>query len=259
MSAQPIFYDLVGRHGGPLFAPNPLKARLALIHKGVDFDEVDLTFSELKAMAPIMGVERAFVPILKLPDGTFISDSWRIAEWLEETYPDKPSLFLPDLPTPYNPSAPELANAKNLARLLSEGFGSSDAMWTTFFELAAPSLVDLVQDEDKEYFCSDLRFGKDGWQRLMAADKDALMERAKASLLPVNALLQTSPFICGSHPGFADYVVYGRYHMMRAGSPALARQIWQAAHLPEVAAWVERLEKKWEKQLVSVLARQPAM
>jgi hypothetical protein len=33
------------------------------------------------------------VPALELPDGTFIYDSFRIAECLDDAYPDAPSLF----------------------------------------------------------------------------------------------------------------------------------------------------------------------
>lgn len=61
MAAQKkiIFYDLVAEHGGPYFSPNTLKTRFSLLHKGVDFDEREVTFMELREMGPKMGLERA--------------------------------------------------------------------------------------------------------------------------------------------------------------------------------------------------------
>lgn len=56
-----IFYDLVSTHEGPhpaAIPPNTWKGRLALLHKGVDFELKYLTFTELRAMAPKLGVER---------------------------------------------------------------------------------------------------------------------------------------------------------------------------------------------------------
>lgn len=54
-----IFYDLVAEHGGPFFSPNTLKTRFSLLHKGVDFEEREVTFMELREMGPKMGLERA--------------------------------------------------------------------------------------------------------------------------------------------------------------------------------------------------------
>lgn len=56
-----IFYDLVSTHEGPhpaAIPPNTWKGRLALLHKGVQHDVQYLTFSELRALAPKLGVER---------------------------------------------------------------------------------------------------------------------------------------------------------------------------------------------------------
>lgn len=56
-----IFHDLISTHEGPhpaAIGPNTWKARLALYHKGVDFELKYLTFSELRALAPKLGVER---------------------------------------------------------------------------------------------------------------------------------------------------------------------------------------------------------
>ncbi|BGP14343.1 hypothetical protein JCM10213_004470 [Rhodosporidiobolus nylandii] len=267
MAPKPIFYDLVGVHGGPFFSPNTWKVRLSLLHKGIDFEERELTYLELKEFGPKMGVERPMIPFLELPDGKFIWDSWKIAEWLDENYPDKPSLFLPDAPTPVKPNEAGYKLAKTFARTINVGYGDSDSQWSTFFELSAegiaglmPDLESGVQNPNRLYFTSDAKLGgKDAYKKLLALETEPLVKHATSCLLPLEAVLGTSPFLTGEHPGFADYIVYGRYHMMRAACPAISSRVWKAAHLPHVAAWLQRTEKRWEEQLKGAMARLPAL
>lgn len=58
------------------------------------------------------------VPMIELPDGTTIENSFEIALWLDRTYPDKPSLFTPSDPKP-SQGAHDTAVA--LARILDVG------------------------------------------------------------------------------------------------------------------------------------------
>jgi hypothetical protein len=43
-----ILYDLVPRVGGPYFSPASTRARLALLHKGIPFRTIDLTYKQLR-------------------------------------------------------------------------------------------------------------------------------------------------------------------------------------------------------------------
>ncbi|CEQ41920.1 SPOSA6832_03682 [Sporobolomyces salmonicolor] len=191
------------------------------------------------------------------------------SRWLEANYPDAPSLFLPDVPTPIDPASPALRFAKNAALLFSEGFGSSDAQWSTFFELSAPGMAALMEEgsetdkephlQDWNYFVSDAKLGmKDGYKTLTSLDKKALAAHAKASLLPLEAVLKRTPFLAGEHPGFIDYVAIGRYFMMRSADPALCRAIWRRGEIPEVEKWIERIQGKWAAELKDLLERLPA-
>ncbi|KAJ8295794.1 Beta-etherase [Rhodotorula toruloides] len=261
-----IFYDLVAEHGGPFFSPNTLKTRFSLLHKGVDFEEREVTFMELREMGPKMGLERAIIPCIELPDGSFIYDSWNIAEWLEKEYPDKPSLFLPDSPTPLKAGAPELTVAKNFALVFSEGFGSSDAQWSTFFEISAQGIYDLMPgteetNPNKAYFRSDYKLGMKGaWEWLQSLDRETLISHAQASLIPLDKILSKTPFLSGNNPGFADYVAFGRYYMMRCACPKECKTVWlRPETLPHVAEWVERLDKRWEKEMTDATKRLPPL
>ncbi len=82
-------YSLCGTDAARPFSPHCWKAVMALHHKGLAFEERPLAFTAIPA------VENGFsktVPILR--DGTeLVSDSFRIALYLEEAYPEQPSLF----------------------------------------------------------------------------------------------------------------------------------------------------------------------
>ena len=68
--ADIVLYDLVGADDRR-FSTHCWRVRPAMAHKGLSFETV---------------------PVI-VDDGTWVHDSWTIAEYLEETYPDAPSLF----------------------------------------------------------------------------------------------------------------------------------------------------------------------
>ncbi|GAA5887211.1 hypothetical protein JCM16303_007378 [Sporobolomyces ruberrimus] len=255
MSKPIIFYDLVPKAGSKLFySPNTMKTRLSLVHKGVDFETRAVTYADTRGeLKERTGFDRVFCPMLELPDGTFIMDSWKIAEWLEETYPDASSLFLPDSETPIDSNSGGLAVAKNYAWMFSEGFGSSDSEWSTFVELASEPLRQLMDPEVAEYFSSDSKNGDGAWAAMLAKDHDSLVSHAKASLLPLDSTLARTDYLTGNSPGYVDYVAYGRYIMMRSVVPELAKEVWENGNVPRVAQWLRRLETKFAEGLEEVL------
>ena len=84
-----ILYSLCGRDETRPFSPHCWKVSLALAHKGLDYIEKPVPFTQIPTL------ENGFsktVPILR--DGNLlIRDSFDIALYLEETYPDGPTLF----------------------------------------------------------------------------------------------------------------------------------------------------------------------
>ncbi|GAA5906163.1 glutathione S-transferase family protein [Sporobolomyces salmoneus] len=250
-----IFYDLVPSSSSRLFySPNTMKTRLSLAHKGVPFETKAVTYNDTRTwLKDKTGFERVFCPLIELPDGTFLMDSWKIAEWLDETYPDAPSLFEPDLSTPIDPASPSRTLAKNFAWMFSEGFGSSDSQWSTFVELAAEPLRKLMEPEVAEYFSSDAKNGTGAWDALRAKDQNEMLQHAKSSLLPLDSTLSRTHYLAGNNPGYVDYVAYGRYIMMRSVVPELAKEVWENDSVPRVRDWLRRLEQKFAVELKEVL------
>src|SRR5690349_12172879 len=82
-------YDLAGAEPKRRFSPYCWRIKLALKHKGLEFETIPWRFNEKAVIAPYNS-ER--VPVIV--DGVrSVADSWSIAKYLEDTYPDRPGLF----------------------------------------------------------------------------------------------------------------------------------------------------------------------
>ena len=89
MTAPLRLYDLAGADDAVRFSPNSWLTRLALTHKNVACETIPWRFTDKDAI-PVSGQGKVAV----LLDGErCVPDSWAIAEYLEATYPARPSLF----------------------------------------------------------------------------------------------------------------------------------------------------------------------
>src|SRR3974377_742872 len=88
-----ILYELGGPCLGGLtprhYSVFSWRARLALTHKGLEIESVPVKVSDKEAIA-FSGQTK--VPIIRA-GATVVFDSFRIAEYLEDAYPDRPTLF----------------------------------------------------------------------------------------------------------------------------------------------------------------------
>ena len=89
MTASRKLYDLAGADPDFRFSPYCWRSKLELAHKGLPVATIPWRFTDKQAIA-CSGQKR--VPVLV--DGeVIVSDSQAIAEYLEATYPEAPSLF----------------------------------------------------------------------------------------------------------------------------------------------------------------------
>ena len=91
------------------------KARWALDFKGVPYETINLVRGPHERVARQLGAAESTVPILTLPDGTVIQDSTAIIDWLEERFPDVPSLN--------PPSEAEYSEARRLEERFDDTLG----------------------------------------------------------------------------------------------------------------------------------------
>lgn len=76
-------------------APNPARVLFYLREKGIDWIElvlIDLTRGEHRSAAHLARHPGGAVPVLELDDGTMLTESLAIIEYLEELQPDPPMI-----------------------------------------------------------------------------------------------------------------------------------------------------------------------
>ena len=82
-------YDLAGAEDDRRFSPYCWRVKMALKHKGLDFETIAWRFTEKEALAPYKSTT---VPVL-VDGSNSVYDSWAIALYLDEVYPSRPRLF----------------------------------------------------------------------------------------------------------------------------------------------------------------------
>jgi glutathione S-transferase len=190
-------YDLAGTEANRRFSPFCWRARMALAHKGLEVETMPWRFTEKdKLPAPNDGR----VPVI-VDGGQVVHDSSAIAEYLEERYPDRPSLF---------PGAA----ARGLSKFVQN--------WTeTVLQAGLVRLVVLdiwkhIGPADQEYFrqSREARFGTTLEE--VVKDREAHLPAFRASLDPLRRTVERQEYICGAAPAYADYIVFGAFQWARA-------------------------------------------
>jgi glutathione S-transferase len=142
------------------------------------------------------------VPVIR--DGEHVvSDSWAIAEYLEDTYPDRPSLF---------------GGATGRAHARFVNAWADGVMLGGIVRLIVRDLLDVVAPQDRTYFrdSREARFGMT--LEAVQEGRDARVEDFRASLLPVRQVLRSQPWLGGQAPSYADYILFGTLQWPRCVS-----------------------------------------
>ncbi|MGX7872226.1 glutathione S-transferase family protein [Mesorhizobium sp. ORM6] len=195
-----LLYDLVGRDEGRPFSPHCWKATMALAHKGLDISTAPTRFLEVPA---IEGGASKTVPVIRDGDKIVI-DSFAIALYLDEAYPDRPTLFGGD-------------GGKAMARFIERW---SQLTIHPYVTTAAITDLHAMQDtENAVYFrqSREQRLGKKLEE--VRASREAGLGNFRVSLEPLRSMLSYQPFIGGASPLFADYIVFGALQWARVATP----------------------------------------
>jgi glutathione S-transferase len=152
--------------------------------------------------------------------GRLIRDSFDIALYLEDAYPDRPTLFAGE-------------GAKALSR-----FVESWAITTIHPALMGLIVLDIhsvLGNDDQTYFrqSREERLGRTLEE--VQAGRDERVEAFRQSLQPLRHLLGRQPFLGGEGPLFADYIAFGPLQWARVVSP-----LGLLANNDPVAAWFDR-------------------
>jgi glutathione S-transferase len=215
-------YDLAGKEEEHRFSPYCWRARMALAHKGLEVETVPWRFTEKEAIA-FSG--QGTVPVLVDGDRT-IADSWAIALYLDEAYPDRPVLF--DGP-------------QGRAAALFVRNWCVQVVHPLILRIVIMDLFNGLHEKDKAYFreTRERRFGMPLEE--VAADRDGHLKTLRGALEPLRATLAETLYLGGNAPDYADYIAFGAFQWARAVSPIRLLE----ADDP-IAAWRTRLLDRFD-------------
>ena len=198
------------------------RTRLALLHKRLAFELRPVSASDKEAIR-FSGQDK--VPIIR--DGArVVSDSWKIACFLEEQYPSRPSLF-----------------GGEVGRNLTHFFN----MWADrelIPMLVPPLMLDVlacVEDKDAAHLRSRIEGIFKRKLEELSADRTKSLDQFRKRLAPVRRMLSGSPYICGRSPAYADYIVFGALQWARVVS---TEKMLQEDDV--LAPWFERVLDLYE-------------
>ncbi|MEX0955629.1 MAG: glutathione S-transferase family protein [Rhizobiaceae bacterium] len=192
-------YELVGADAERPFSPHCWKTAWSLGHKGLEFETAPTPFT---AVPSVEGGVSKTVPVIRDGDKV-VADSFQIALYLEEAYPDGPTLFGGE-------------GGKALSRFIERW-----SQLTLHPYIGKAVLMDIhgcLAQSDQEYFRADreVRFGRTLEE--VPRGRDEQLDRFRKSLAPLRSMLEFQPFIGGAGPLFADYIVAGALQWPRVVS-----------------------------------------
>jgi len=212
-----VMHDLAGADPALRFSPYCWRTGMALAHKGLAVETIPWRFTEKDALA-FSGQGR--VPVIRDGDRV-VSDSWAIAEYLEDAYPDRPALF---------GGTTGRANARFI------NAWADGVVLGGIARLIVRDLLDVVAPQDVAYFreSREARFGMTLEQ--VQAGRETRVVEFRAGLLPARLVLGRQPWLGGEAPSYADYILFGtlqwprcvsRFDLLEADDP--------------IAGWQERM------------------
>lgn len=210
-------YDLAGKETDRRFSPYCWRAKLALAHKGLEVETVPWRFTEKDSIA---ATGSARVPILVDGERT-VADSWAIAVYLEEAYPDRPTLFGGE-------------GGRAVSRFVNAW--ADTVLNGAVVRIVLLDICDHLGEQDRDYFrrSREARFGKPLEE--VVADREGNLAALRAALEPLRVTLGAQPFLGGEAPLYADHIVFGAFMWARAISPVAL-----LASDDPVAAWRARM------------------
>jgi glutathione S-transferase len=198
VSDEVILYELAAADD-TRFSPFCWRTRWGLRHKGLAFRSVQIGFPDIGTL----GGSRRTVPAIRIGD-TFVEDSWDIAEFLDERFPDAPPLFGCPL-------------GKGAARFV-ECF-TDKVMHPTMLRFVSRDVFDLMRPHDQGYFRRTREAMLGCSLEDAQAGRDPLLLAFRKAIHPIRLTLGKQPWLAGAAPGHADYIVLAALQWARLASP----------------------------------------
>ncbi len=199
------FYELAAADPAVRFSPHCWRVRMALAHKGLEAERIAWRFTDKAAIAPSGG---GAVPVL-VSGETWLSDSWRIAVWLEESFPDRPALFAG-------------AGGRGEAGFVKNW--TETVVQPGLMRLIVKEIHDALDPGDQSYFreSREARLGER--LEVLHDGREARRPALREALAPLRRTLGDQAYLGGDAPLFSDYIVFAAFQWARSVSawPILA-------------------------------------
>jgi glutathione S-transferase len=188
------------------FAPNPKKLRVYLAEKGltIPLTPVNLVQGEHRTPEFLAINPRGALPVLELDDGTRLTESLAIIEYLEELHPEPPMIGTTPLERARVRAAERRCELGVLVRVARLFHATRAVLPGTKPD---PVLADHVRRE------------------------------LAPSLAALDGEIGAGPFVCGARPTIADCTLFAALEMARLGELDVALG-------PQVAAWHARFRER---------------
>ena len=193
------------------------RTRMALAHKGLEFEARAVCMSDKAAIAFSNGKT---VPVIR--DGeAVVRDSWKIAEHLEDAYPQAPSLF-----------------GGAIGRGVSQAFNTwvDRAVVPAMLPVIAADIHERIDPADRDYFRATMEKILRKTLEQSGAERAQALERLGRTVEPMQAALKRQPFVSGDAPAYADYALFSVFQWARVMSPQPVLEEGAPLH-----AWRERM------------------
>ncbi|KAJ7597748.1 hypothetical protein C8J56DRAFT_852097 [Mycena floridula] len=247
MDAPIVFYDIPSKVPGSAWSLNPWKTRLTLNYKGIPYKTVWVEYPNIKELATSLGAQPTDIlpngdPLYTIPmihdpsTGAVVSDSAKIAKYLDEQYPDTPKVFAPG------------------THGLYEAFQDA-IMWsavTPILQFAIPIAPDILRSPSLEYFRAtrEAMFGMTFEE--MKPKEEKRVEEWKKVEAGFRKMLKWFPkdsvFIMGGDkPTFPDFALAAILHSFKLIFGEESKE-WKSIETFDEGRWARTL-KAWDKYI----------
>ncbi len=195
-----VFYERVG-HEGRRPSPFSWRIRYALAHKGIEFELRPVRFADVETIRALSG--QHLTPIITDGD-RIVHETWDIACYLEERFPDRPSLFGGDV-------------GRGTARLIN--IWSDTQLGPPLRRVIYADFPAVLDAQDRAYFRSTRERDLGMTLEEVCADPAEKLAIFQQACAPLERTLASQRYICGAAPAYADYLVFSVFQMARLGCP----------------------------------------
>src|SRR5260370_42492955 len=171
-----ITYERVGADGRRR-SPFSWRIRYALAHKGIEPEFRHVRFADVETIRALSG--QHFVPIVTDGDRV-IHDSWNIACYLEDRFPDRPSLFAG-------------SGGRGLARLVNHW--SDNTLGAAMRRLIAADFILCLDPGDRAYYRSSRGAAFGCTLEEYCADRPRWLAEFAATVAPLERTLAEQPYV----------------------------------------------------------------